>query len=61
MVGNEVGSTPGPLPAPWPAFSRCESLFCDRKAARGRAAQARGPAPPDFRRNLTVENYVALS
>src|SRR5208283_761232 len=34
------------LPAPWPAFSDAERLFCDRKVARGHAAQTRGSARP---------------
>jgi hypothetical protein len=47
-------------PAGW-AFSYCEGLFCDRKAARGRAAQAKGPTLPDFRQKRHREDYAALA
>src|ERR1700678_1278953 len=49
-----VGRTPTSAADPWSASSRWQSTQSAEKAGRGRPAQARGPAPLDFRRHSAL-------
>src|ERR1700677_3560070 len=53
-----VGRTPRSAADPWSASSRWQSTESAEKAGRGRPAQARGPAPLDFRRHSALGKRV---
>ena len=52
------GGRPRPQPTPWSASSRWQPTESIEGAGRGRPAQARGPAPLDFRRYYVLGKTI---